>query len=137
MKAQTIAIFAGLFGALPPVQAGGFDYDVKIFACDTRNCEVVETRLPGGTGKARYQQNGIGIEIEALNASPDRIDARVLLRVPNGERTAGNDSAGEYGSSELIRFSSLNQNFYTQIANHAFGENSYLLWGRLNKAKHP
>jgi hypothetical protein len=137
MKPQTCIALASLLLPFHPAQAGNFDYDVKIFACDTRNCELVETRLPGGTSKARYNQNGIGIEIEALNSSPDRIDARVLLRVPNGERASTGDSAGENGSSELVRVSSLNEHFYTQIANYAAGENSYLLWGRLNKAKRP
>lgn len=137
MKLQTSLALASLLVAFHPARAGGFDYDVKIFACDTRNCELVETRLPGGNSKARYNQNGIGIEIEALNSSQDRIDARVLLRVPNGDRLLAGDNAGESGSSELVKISSLNERFYTQIANYAAGENSYLLWGRLNKAKRP
>jgi hypothetical protein len=134
MKSHIGIAAAGIFLTCTPAGAETFDYQVKIIACDTRNCELLETRLPGGSAKARYVQNGIGVEIEPLNSGQDRIDARVLLRVPNGERSRAGD--GE-GSSELVRVSSLNERFYTQLANYASGENSYLIWARLDKNRRP
>lgn len=128
MKPQIGIAAASLFFACALAQAESFDYQVKIIACDTRNCELRETRLPGGNAKASYARDGIGVEIEPLSSGQDRIDARVLLRVPNGDSD---------GHNELVRVSSLNERFYTQLANYASGENSYLIWGRLDKNRRP
>ena len=136
MIQSTLTMAGSLLLALYALPAGAVDYQVVIISCDTGNCQVVETQLPGhGNAKANYRQNDLAIEIEPLSSGRDNVDARVSLHVkPAGALNAAAHKSTETivaGMGSMVRMATLNRQFFSQLLSYSHGGNSYLVWGRL------
>lgn len=120
-------------GATPACAA---NYQVVVFSCAPSNCQVVHTQLAGNGGsKASYHQDDLAIEIEPLASGTDSIDARVSLHLrqarPLKAAIIKGSQAIAADMNSMVRISTLNSRFFSQLLNYTSGGHSYLVWGRL------